>query len=125
MKATLNQLHHQATDWERELNFYRDELKILKSRLEEVVTKNTDKQILAQVEHFQNRFIILGEQISVMQHDLNLRNDNINKLVLESPEHIDERISVIRGGMLHQFKGLANSVADTRFEFNEFLSKVL
>ena len=125
MKATLTQLHHQAVDWERELNFYRDELKILKSRLEEVVTKNTDKEILAQAEHFQNKFIILGEQISVMQHDLNIRNDSINKLANEAPDHIDERISVIRGGMLGQFKSLANSIADTRYEFNEYLSKVL
>ncbi|MCW3125160.1 MAG: hypothetical protein JWO03_818 [Bacteroidetes bacterium] len=125
MKATLNQLHHQAIDWERELNFYKDELKILNGRLAEVVSKNTQREVLAQAEHFQNKFIILSEQISVMQHELNLRNDNINKLVSESPEHIDERISVIRGGMLSQFKGLANSIADTRFEFNEYLSKVM
>ena len=124
MKATLNQLHHQSVDWERELNFYRDELKILKSRLEEVVTKNTDKEVLAQAEHFQNKFIILGEQIAMLQHDLNLRNDSINKLANEAPEHIDERISVIRGGMLGQFKGLASSIADTRYEFNEYLTKV-
>ena len=125
MQTTLNQLHHQAIDWERELNFYKDELKILKSRLEEVVSQNTHQEVLAQAEHFQNKFIILGEQIAVMHHDLNLRNDNINKLVIESPEHIDERISVIRGGMLGQFKSLATSIADTRFEFNVFLSKVL
>jgi hypothetical protein len=125
MKTTLNQLHHQAIDWERELNFYKDELKILKNRLEEVVSNNTHQEVLAQAEHFQNKFIILGEQISMMQHDLNLRNDNVNKLVLESPEHIDERISVIRGGMLSQFKSLATSIADTRFEFNVYLSKVL
>ena len=125
MQTTLNQLHHQAIDWERELNFYKDELKILKSRLEDVVSKNTHQEVLAQAEHFQNKFIILGEQMAVMHHDLNLRNDNINKLVIESPEHIDERISVIRGGMLGQFKSLATSIADTRFEFNVFLSKVL
>ena len=125
MKTTLTQLHHQAVDWERELNFYRDELKILKSRLEEVVTKNTHQEVLAQAEHFQNKFIILAEQMAVMQHDLNVRNDSITKLATEIPEHIDERISVIRGGMLAQFKGLANSIADTRFEFNEYLSKVL
>ena len=57
MKTSLNALHHQGNDWLRELEFYKDELALLTTRLEEVASKNTDKDVLAQVEHFQNKFV--------------------------------------------------------------------
>ena len=47
MKASINSLHHQTSDWLRELDFYKEELNILRKRLEEVAAKNTSKDIMA------------------------------------------------------------------------------
>ena len=53
MKDTLTHLHLICEDWKRELSFYKDEMGILKNRLLEVASKNTGKEILISVEHFE------------------------------------------------------------------------
>ena len=50
--------HAEHTDWISKLKFYDDEICILKNRLSEIISKNTQKDILAEAEHFQNQFII-------------------------------------------------------------------
>jgi phosphoenolpyruvate carboxylase len=51
------------------LGFFTDEIKVLQHRLGEVTTKNTGQQVLSQVEHFQNQFIIYQEQFQILLHD--------------------------------------------------------
>lgn len=125
MKTSLNALHHQGNDWLRELEFYKDELALLTTRLEEVASKNTDKGVLAQVEHFQNKFVLLRQQVDELKHDVNKRNSDVTELSKDKPTHVTENYvnanSKLQNGML----GLVQSIATTRFEFNEFLSKTL
>ena len=45
MKESITHLHILCEDWKRELNFFADEIPMLRKRLEEVVSKNTDKEI--------------------------------------------------------------------------------
>jgi chromosome segregation ATPase len=125
MKTSISNLHHQASDWLRELDFYKEELNILTNRLGEVASKNTDKGVLAQVEHFQNKFIMLREQLDVLKHDANQRNEEINELAKTRPEHISERFSSTSDKLLERFKDYTRSIADTRYEFNVFLSKTM
>lgn len=124
-KTSINALHHQGNDWLRELEFYKEELAILTSRLEEVVSKNTNKEILANVEHFQNKFIMLREQLDILRHDVNQRNEKLTELAKTRPDHIDERLTSISDKLLDRMKDFAHSIADTRFEFNIFLAKTL
>src|SRR5690349_12064055 len=91
MKASLNTLHHQSQDWLRELEFYKDELTILSNRLNEVATGNTNKEILAQTEHYLNRFVILRERLDTLKHDVNLRNEDINGIIKDKLNHIFEK----------------------------------
>lgn len=125
MKASLNFLHHQSTDWLRELAFYKDELAILTKRLEEAAAKNTSGEVLAQVEHFQNRFIMLREQADILKHDISVRAKEVEELVKSKPEHIDEKFAATNDTDLTRVKDFSKSISDTRFEFNTFLSKVM
>ena len=125
MKTTLEKIHHQDIDWLRELDFYNEELTILSRRLEEVVAKNTIKQLLGYVEHFHNMFIMFKEQIDVLKHDINLREAEIESVVKQKPEHIGEKMYSISISLLERCNDLACGLAATRLEFNQFLSKVL
>lgn len=51
-------LHFEHERWKNELLFYKDEMRSFKNRLEELVNRWTDKEVLAQLEHFQNEFIL-------------------------------------------------------------------
>lgn len=125
MKASINSLHHQETDWLRELEFYKQEISVLTNRLEEVAAKNTSKETLAQVEHFQNRFILLKEQHDILRHDNAARSERLNEMAKAIPTHIDEKFVADKDEMHKRMSDFFSSFRDTRFEFNKFLSKVL
>jgi hypothetical protein len=125
MKATLHYLHHQDSDWLRELDFYKTEIAILTTRLEEVIKNNTSGEIAAQVEHFQNKFLVLREQVDILHHDVGVREKGVTEIAETRPEHIDERFTTLRDTMLSRMKDLASGFADTRYELNSFLAKTL
>jgi hypothetical protein len=125
MKTTLNFLHHQSTDWLREIEFYKQELTILKNRLGEVSVKNTSTEVAAQVEHFQNKFIMFDEQLDILRHDINQRLSEVDAIVKTKPEHIGEKFNTEEDDVNERVQYQKKSIADTRLEFNKFLSKVM
>lgn len=125
MKVSLNFLHQQSNGWLRELKFYKEEVTLLSERLSEVANRNTDREILAQVEHFQNKFIMLKEQCDILKHDVNLRHEEVMTKAKQKPEHLSEKSQTIVDDLDNRMIDFTKSVADTRLEFNQFLSKVL
>jgi hypothetical protein len=125
MKASISTLHHQDIDWLRELDFYKGEIAILNKRLEEVITGNTDVSVTSQVEHFQNKCIVLKEVIETLGHDIRGREAAIERSAEKSPGHTNEHSVSTNNGLLSRMKNLALDVADSRFELNKFLSKTL
>jgi predicted nucleic acid-binding Zn-ribbon protein len=125
MKASLNSLHHQITDWLRETDFYKQEVSIFEERLREVASKNTSQEVLAQVEHFQNKFILTKEQLDILAHDLNKEESVVEEKVKKSPEHTHEKFVTPLDKTQARVKTFASGFADLRFEFNTFLSKTL
>lgn len=51
-------LHFEHERWNSELLFYKDEIRSFKNRLEELVVRWTDKEVLIRLEHYQNEFIL-------------------------------------------------------------------
>jgi hypothetical protein len=125
MKASLSFLHHQGQDWLRELAFFKDEIAVLTTRLEEVAKNNTATETLAQIEHFQNKFVMLREQLDILKHDINLQVKDVEEIVKTKPEHINEKFSATNDATLERVKDFSLSIANTRFEFNKFLSKTM
>ncbi|SDS24763.1 hypothetical protein SAMN05216503_2446 [Polaribacter sp. KT25b] len=60
-------MHFEHVLWKRELDFWIDELKTFNNRLSELVTRWTDKNVLARLEHYQNEFILHGGVIEDLQ----------------------------------------------------------
>ena len=69
--------HFEHTQWKRELLFWVDELKFFNQELGEIVSKWTDKDVLAQLEHFQNQFIRQSEVIDTLLHDIRIHEDDM------------------------------------------------
>ena len=70
-------LHFEHTQWSRELDFWQDELKTFKHRLEELYNKWQDKKLLTSLDHYENRFKIHAEKIHTFKqriyaHELNM-----------------------------------------------------
>lgn len=125
MKTSVNALHHQSNDWLKDLQFYNDELLLLQNRLGEVAAKNSSQETLAMVEHFQNKFILLKEQTDILKHDVNASNNIALEMAADKPTHIDEKYVSETNDLHVRMIQYAKGFADTRFELNQFLSKVM
>lgn len=123
MKVSLNYLHHQTTDWIREINFYKDELNVLSKRLAEVAGANTNAEVMAQVEHFQNKFIVYKEQLDLLLHRLHAAETAIQNHIKSRPEHTHEKFLETTDALQQNVKDYTTGFSDMRFEFNKFLSK--
>jgi len=124
-KTSVNSMHHQDIDWLRELDFYKGEIAILSKRLEEVIVANTHTEVTSQVEHFQNKFIVLRDVIDTLGHDIKGIESNIERLAAKNPGHISEHTQTLNSEIYGRMKNLSNDFSDSRFELNKFLSKAL
>lgn len=70
VKVPLQQLHFDHEIWLNELEFYRDELRILDKYLLDLVSRNTGQEVLKGIEHFQNQFIRQKEVLDEISHDI-------------------------------------------------------
>lgn len=116
-------LHEENKDWMNDLLFFRDEIAIMKTRLEEIAKKNTSKEILAQVEHFQNQFIIQADSIDNLKHEINLSNDAINHEIRKNEVAIDRRSMEDHAVLREKVLYFRKNFGFLKTEFNACLSK--
>lgn len=118
-------LHFEHQQWLGELEFWKDELKSFHNRLAELANRWSNKSVLAQLEHFQNQFILHGEFIDdqeklIHAHETNMAdhdkkkemviNTGLAKHHLEIRKHMEEQRKIY---------------ADLKKEFYKFLSKYM
>lgn len=70
-------LHFEHERWRSELFFWKDELRSFRNRLEELVARWTDKDVLVQLEHFQNEFILQEGRINEFLEGIEIHEHNI------------------------------------------------
>ena len=104
VKVPLRILHLEHEIWSKEFLFYQDELIILNKYLVEVATKNTSKEVLGEVEHFQNQFIRQKEVLDELKHDIrqsekqlvtqikSLSDSQIERLTVEDQEQLRDAV---------------------------------
>ncbi|MCJ7467013.1 MAG: hypothetical protein MUO53_10015 [Maribacter sp.] len=118
-------LHFEHEMWRRELYFWQDELKFFKNRLSELVTRWTAKDVLKQLEHFQNELIIHGGVIedlleAIEQYEIRLAGqsetmeDSLDVALVK--QHMEFRTRMEKQRQIY---------ADLKKEFFKFLSKYM
>ena len=88
-KIYINDLHLDHKVWRNQLNFQKEELTFFKHRLEEIVSRWTDDEVLQQVEHFQNSFLVQSNKIDELLHGINIHADNLVAEAKSNPTAID------------------------------------
>ncbi len=124
-KAKIYDQHAENTEWTNKLNFYMDDIKIMTGRLEEVAAKNSSGEVLAQVEHFQNQFIVQRNNIDEAIHVVKMNEELLQAEIDENPVAVDRRsveYHKIEKEMVDTFEKNFNEL---RREFNEFIGKWL
>ena len=83
--------HAEHREWLNKIDFYYDDLKIMRHRLEEVAARNTDKSLMAQVEHFQNQFVIQRNELDGMKHAIHQAESGIAENVAQNGTAVNRR----------------------------------
>jgi hypothetical protein len=122
MKDTTAHMHLLCQDWTRTLQFYKGEIPFFKKRLEEITSKNTGEDVLKQVEHFENEFKIMSNNLDELLHDVNLKQDALMKGAMEKPNFINVKMIETDGDLEALIDFTEIEFAKTKKDFYRFLS---
>ncbi|HEY1045518.1 MAG TPA: hypothetical protein VGF79_03705 [Bacteroidia bacterium] len=125
MKESIAHLHALCEDWKRDLQFYKDEIPVLRKRLEEVVSKNTSDDVLKNVEHFENKFKIMNLNYDELLHDINLKKDTLSGQAEAQAKYINVKMFEKDEEMESSMQDIASDFYDTKKSYYRFLSQVL
>lgn len=78
-----NDLRYDHHIWENELNFYKNELSIFEDRLTDMIQRKPSKQLLRELEQFQNQFIRQKEVVDELNHKIHLYDDELNGMAAQ------------------------------------------
>jgi hypothetical protein len=119
----LAELHNDHREWKNVLSFYEEDITTMKKRLEEVASKNTDREMHGWVERFQNKLIIQSEQIDILLHDINACEDNIIKNIENNPVASDKRKMDDHTELRDRFQTFELLFNKLRKDLNAFVAK--
>ena len=124
-KKHIPELHNEHQDFMSSINFYRDDIKALQARLEEVAGKNTKVEVTSQIEHFQNQFIRQLEVADELEHKIKLHEQELAKNVADNPVAYQHRTTDDHATLRDEMETYKNIYTELRNHFNRFLEEVM
>lgn len=118
----LAQHQHHKT-WLNYLAFYKDEMQVFQRRLEEVAAKNTDMDVLALVEHFQNQLILQREQHDILRHDIKQDENRIEKLYEVDPVLAENSRPRVETALIDRVETFGRLFHEMKEELYHFVAK--
>lgn len=78
--SILTQYLHETRQWERALDYYKQENSYLKTWLSELVDNHSGEVFVAMAEYYNNRFLAADDYIKVFVQDLKVQSRQIAQL---------------------------------------------
>jgi hypothetical protein len=125
----LNDLHFSFKLWANEISFFNQEIGLFEGYLADVAQRWTDKEVMSELEHFQNQFIIQREQAEILAHDIKLFLQGMAEYAKENETAIDHKHfdakSEEMGKMADRVDTYKSIYAELKSDFRTFLSKYM
>ena len=115
---------HELNEWTRNIDFYFADLTILQERLNEVANKNTKEPVMANVEHFQNQFIVQKDNLQVLKHKITVQKDNLEAEVKKLVRFVDLDIVDTQHFLRESIQLNEKIFLELKHSFYRFLAKV-
>lgn len=123
--ANVTASHSELKEWEKSILFFADEIRVAENRLEEVVAKNTGTAVLAEIEHFQNQFILQKEQFDILLHEIHEQERRIRADFRNKEKESNEIFSSTQPALRNKIESAGRIFEETKKDFYAFLSKVM
>ena len=118
----LKDLHFEHRLWLNQLKFFKEEVGIFEHRLDELVVKNTNKEMLAKLEQFQNQFIREKEVVDELSHKIRAKENELAKFAEEHPIAIDHVHFKDHKGLRDEMKRFNELFAVLKEDFFKYLA---
>lgn len=119
----IDSLHFEHEVWKKRMEFYKIELQFFTERLEEIVSRYTDKEVLKGIEHFQNQFILQRDLIDRFTHDIKMHEEELVKEVNSNPVAVDHRLLEDHPEERDRYNTFIKLYDELKSEFLDFLRK--
>ena len=120
----IGDLHFEHKMWKRGLNFCKDELSFLTTRLEDVVLFHENEMVMMrEVEHFQNQFMLQNQNVDQFTHDINKKEHELAEFAKDHPVAIDHIHFDDHAGIKNNMESFAKNYNIMKQEFRQFLAK--
>ena len=90
-KKKIFQLHSEHNEWLNRLDFYKQDIKFLADRVEEISAKNSDKEVLALCEHYSNSLDIQLNEAQKLKHAIKNHEKLVKQEIHLNPIAVDHR----------------------------------
>lgn len=97
---------HETLTWERALEYYKQENAFLKTRLSQVLDKNTTEDFVETAENFNNHFVFTDDYLASLLLDIRQQKDMLQKSV--NGDHSNDKL-------VHKYQNKLRSEMD-KFE---------
>jgi len=124
ISPTIN-VSSEKSSWLRGIEFYQDEIKIMRKRLSEISNANTDKALKTKVEQFHNQFEVHEEQLKKLKHAVNKHAINISTDFENHHGQLERGTLTEHDTMRDDYVNTEKLFNEMRHDFNRFLSKYL
>ena len=121
----LKDLHEDHMKWLSEVKLYDEEINSFENRLEEVVTKNTNRDLLANLEHFQNALIRHKEVSDIIKHDIKKHELDLARYAEQNQTVIDRKYFEDHPELRDRVQTERKLFGELKDELKEFLAKVM
>jgi len=121
----ISRITSEHSDWLRSIEFYQQELEILKKRLAEVSAKYTNQDVKAEVEHFQNQFIVQRNNLDELHHSIGEHVKHLKQDAAAMGQHLSNVTLAEHDVRREDLEILEKVINNLRHEFNRFLSRYM
>lgn len=118
------QLLHENITWKRLLDFFIQENSFLKTRLSEVVDRETDKIFIAQAEQFQNEFIQKDEFFLDIGNDIKAQEKKL-QLAFTQKKAPDNKTIRKQEKLRNEMAYLEKEFSNLKNQFNKYLLSIV
>lgn len=123
MNVNAQDLHFEHTLWSKELAFAGDEIRFFEKKLGEIVSKISDREVLASLEHFQNQFIRQKEVVDELNHAIGVHEQDLGNR-LKADAELDDNLAETHAKVRDDMMMFRKLFAELKTEFFQFLGKV-
>ncbi|XLS30668.1 hypothetical protein ACJD0Z_07530 [Flavobacteriaceae bacterium M23B6Z8] len=121
----VEDLHFEHKNWYKELLFWKDELRSFNNRLEELVNRWTDRRVLAELEQFQNQFIIHRNTLNEFIEQINAHELSIAERLKSDDESLNITLCNMHNSFREKMDTERRLFQDLKKRFFRFLGKYM